>query len=71
MVCLGIFADLAVFAQGGPQRAEAQAGRGRIARVIFCAHEGQMVLLHGFVKKTRKTPKGDLDLATNRMKEIT
>ena len=45
--------------------------RGRIARVIFCVHDGQMVLLHGFMKKTQKTPKGDLDLATKRMKGIT
>jgi phage-related protein len=44
--------------------------RGRIARVIFCVHDGGMVLLHGFMKKTQKTPKGDLDLATKRMKEI-
>jgi phage-related protein len=44
--------------------------RGRIARVIFCVHDGRMVLLHGFMKKTQQTPKGDLDLATKRMKEI-
>ena len=44
--------------------------RGRIARVIFCVHDGRMVLLHGFMKTTQKTPKGDLDLATKRMKEI-
>jgi phage-related protein len=25
---------------------------GRIARVFFCAHEGSMVLLHGFIKKS-------------------
>ena len=28
----------------------------RIARVFFCAHGGNMVLLHRFIKKTRKTP---------------
>ena len=44
---------------------------GRIGRVIFTPHEGQMVLLHGFVKKTQKTPKTDLDLARKRAKEIT
>ena len=27
-----------------------------------------MVLLHGFMKKTQKTPKQDLDLAIARMK---
>jgi phage-related protein len=43
---------------------------GRIARVIFCVADGQMVLLHGFVKKTQKTPKADLDLAVKRKKEV-
>ncbi len=41
---------------------------GGIARVIFCVHGGDMVLLHGFVKKTQKTPRRDLDLARKRMK---
>lgn len=41
---------------------------GRIARVVFCVTRGQMVLLHGFVKKTQKTPKHDIDLALKRMK---
>ena len=43
---------------------------GRIARVIFCVEEGHMILLHGFVKKTRKTPKSELDLAHKRQKEV-
>ena len=30
-----------------------------------------MVLLHGFIKKTPKTPKPDLDLALKRRKEVT
>jgi phage-related protein len=42
----------------------------RIARVLFCIHNGQLVLLHGFVKKTQKTPDDDLDLAMKRKKEI-
>ena len=46
-------------------------GRGRIAHVIFCVHDSQTVLLHGFMKKTQKTPKADLDLAGTRRKEIT
>ncbi|ETX06238.1 MAG: hypothetical protein ETSY2_18290 [Candidatus Entotheonella gemina] len=41
----------------------------RIARVIFCIVNGQMILLHGFVKKTQKTPKRDLDLARGRKTE--
>jgi phage-related protein len=42
---------------------------GRIARVLFCVAHGRMVLLHGFIKKTQKTPAADLDLARRRMKE--
>ena len=41
-----------------------------IARVLFCAHDGKMVLLHGFVKKSQKTPDGDLALARKRKKEV-
>ena len=44
---------------------------GRIARVLFCIHDGGMVLLHGFIKKTQKTPEADIELATKRRKEIT
>jgi hypothetical protein len=33
-------------------------------------HQGQMVLLHGFIKKTRQTPENDLDLAVKRQKEV-
>lgn len=42
----------------------------REARVIFAVIEDQMVLLHGFMKKTQKTPKPDLDLALKRLKEM-
>lgn len=42
----------------------------RIARVIFCAHDGVLVALHGFTKKTQKTPADDLDLARKRTKEL-
>jgi len=45
--------------------------QGRIARVLFCIHDERMVLLHGFVKKTQKTPDADLELATKRQREIT
>jgi phage-related protein len=41
---------------------------GRIARVIFCQERERMVLLHGFIKKTRKTPQHDIDLALKRKK---
>lgn len=43
----------------------------RIARVIFCMGGGHMILLHGFVKKTQKTPPAQIALALKRMKEVT
>lgn len=42
----------------------------RIARVMFCVEGRTMVLLHGFVKKTQKTPKHELDLAIKRMNQL-
>lgn len=39
----------------------------QIARVLFCIHEGRMVLLHGFIKKTLKK---DLDLALARQRKL-
>ena len=38
----------------------------RIARTLFFVHEGEIVLLHGFIKKTRKTPQEDRALARQR-----
>lgn len=43
---------------------------GRIARVFFCAHDDAMVLLHGFIKKSQKTPTKELDVAESRMKGL-
>jgi phage-related protein len=43
----------------------------RIARVIFCMGEGHMILLHGFVKKTQKTPQADIGVAPKRKTEVT
>ena len=43
---------------------------GKIGRVVFCITAGQMVLLHGFVKKTQKTPDKERNLALKRIKEI-
>ena len=42
----------------------------RIARVIFCARDGELILLHAFIKKTQKAPANDLALAMKRMKEV-
>lgn len=43
---------------------------GRTARTLFTAGEGRMVLLHGFVKKSQKTPLEDLQLAKNRLRML-
>ncbi len=42
----------------------------RIGRVIFCIADGEMVLLHGFVKKSQKTPSQEIELALRRKKEL-
>jgi phage-related protein len=42
----------------------------RIARVIFVVHGREVILLHGFIKKTQKTPKQELDLALKRKKRL-
>ena len=42
-----------------------------IARVFFCTVVGRrIVMLHQFVKKSERTPKRELKVAQNRMKEI-
>lgn len=43
---------------------------GRIARVFFFMAENSMVLVHGFIKKTQKTPKSELELAKKRKNEF-
>lgn len=42
----------------------------RIARTIVFIQDGHVGVLHAFVKKTRKTPPEDLELAFRRMKEM-
>jgi phage-related protein len=37
-----------------------------IARVIFIAQGDLMILLHGFIKKSRKTPEKELAVARKR-----
>jgi len=43
----------------------------RIARILFCVHEGRIGIVHGFIKKTQKTPRDEIELARKRMKEMT
>jgi phage-related protein len=43
----------------------------RIARLMLCFHENKIVALHGFIKKTQRTPGEDIDVARQRMREVT
>jgi len=38
----------------------------RISRILFTVDDDTMILLHGFIKKSQKTPKEDLQLAKDR-----
>jgi phage-related protein len=42
----------------------------RISRVIFAIHASEMILLHGFIKKSQKTPTEEIALAQKRLKEL-
>jgi phage-related protein len=42
----------------------------RIARVLFFIADGRIGIVHGFIKKTQKAPKTELELAKKRMKEM-
>ncbi len=41
----------------------------RIARVLFAVEKSEMVLLHGFIKKTQQTNPADIELALKRLKD--
>jgi phage-related protein len=46
-------------------------GKDGIARVFYCTISRQkIILLHGFIKKTDKTPKKEIDIAVKRMWEV-
>jgi phage-related protein len=42
----------------------------RIARVLFAVQGDKVLVLHGFIKKTQKTPDADLALARKRRREF-
>jgi phage-related protein len=42
----------------------------RFGRVLFCISGDEMVLLHGFIKKSQKTPEQDLELALKRKQKL-
>jgi phage-related protein len=41
-----------------------------IVRLLFCFHDGRIGVVHGFIKKTRRTPIHDIELARRRMREM-
>ena len=42
----------------------------RQLRIFFTLHDGAIILLHGFVKKTQKTPNNEMEIALKRLKQI-
>ena len=40
------------------------------SRVFVCFHKGMLYALHGFIKKTQKTPEQDLALARKRKHDV-
>jgi phage-related protein len=54
----------------GLWEARASISDGQIARVFFCIKNGEMIGLHGFVKKTQKTPPREIAIAVRRMKGL-
>jgi phage-related protein len=42
----------------------------RIARVLFSVRNGKILVFHGFIKKTQKTPDDELALARKRKREF-
>lgn len=42
----------------------------RIARILFTVDGNIMVLLHGFIKKSQKTPPKELEIAKSRMAQL-
>lgn len=41
-----------------------------IARVMFTVQNNRMILLHGFIKKSQKTPKNELTTAKKRLQRL-
>ncbi len=42
----------------------------KIARFFFPVQNNTIILLHGFIKKSQKTPSKDLETAQKRLKQI-
>jgi phage-related protein len=55
---------------GGLWEVRSDLASNRIARLMFCFTGGKLVALHGFIKKTQKTPEVDLKIARQRIREF-
>jgi phage-related protein len=56
--------------KGGLWEIRSSLPSGNEARLIFCFHQGLLVALHAFIKKSQATPAADLNLAKSRLKEL-
>ena len=55
---------------GGLYEVRSDISSGRIARVLFAFDGHEVVLLHGFIKKSQQTPIKELTLAKTRARDI-
>ena len=51
---------------GGLHEMRSNLSGGRIARIVFFVAGSRLIIVHGFIKKTRATPRADLALARAR-----
>jgi phage-related protein len=54
----------------GPWEVRSHLSSNRTARLVFFVTEGRVGVLHGFIKKTQKTPPAEIAVAQKRMKEM-
>ena len=54
----------------GLREVRSKLANNRMARLIFFVAEGRIGVLHGFFKKTQKTPPAEIALAQKQMKEM-
>ena len=55
---------------GGLREVRSSLAGNRIARLMFSFGDGKIIALHGFIKKTQKTPKAELEIAQRRQREF-
>ena len=56
--------------QGGLYEVRSPLSSNKVARIIFTLEKNEMVLLHAFFKKTRKTLDADIVLAKKRLRRL-